>query len=289
MSRDRIETIHLLNQDIYGEHDAIVHYLTQAWTVSHQYGPQIQQIARDEMRHLKWLAHTVVALGGTPDLSIPAMRPTTSIREAMEQDMEAEIQAIEQYHDHLEKIPDPRIQRLIERVVVDEKDHYRQFGELLDRQQGEVWGAERLDQDVGSVAHQLRTLVATEYQAVLGYLMEYFIRQHQRQVGMDDEDRAIDEMKHLGWVAEQLAGLGMVPPLGTSGVTGGSPQVLDENREHSRYLAVRGWAQDGHPELLPLLDRIMSHEHYQRSVVGHDGGWTVGSLRDELWGAGGGI
>ncbi len=289
MRLDRVETIQLLNQDIYGEHDAIVHYLTQAFTVSHQYGPQIEQIARDEMRHLKWLAHSVVALGGTPDLAIPTMRSTNSIRQAMEQDIEAEIQAIEQYLDHIEKIPDPRIQRLIERIVVDERDHYRQFGELLDQQQGEAWGAERLEDDVASVAHQLRTLVVTEYQAVLGYLMEFFIRQHQRAMGMDYEERAIDEMKHLGWVAEQLARFGVVPPLGKSGTSGDGPQIIDENREQSRYVAVRRWAKDGHPELLPLLDRIMAHEQYQRSLAVNNGGWTVGPLRDEYWGAGGGF
>lgn len=39
------DTIRLLNQDLFGEHDAILYYLTHAWTVASAYGPQILEIA----------------------------------------------------------------------------------------------------------------------------------------------------------------------------------------------------------------------------------------------------
>ncbi len=285
---DRIVYTRLLNQDICGEHDAIVHYLTQAWTVAHQYGPQIEQIARDEMRHLKWLSHSVVALGGIPDLTTPVMRSATSMRDAMEQDIQAEIDAIQQYEDHMATISDSKIQHLLARIVIDEKDHYRQFTEWLDQQQGEPWGDQHPGEDVANVAVQLETLVGIEYQAVLTHLMESFIKHHQRHVGMDEEDRAVDEMRHLGWVAEQLAHIGVVPPLGRLFLGHGlNPLESDEARELERYRAVRRWATDTHPEILPLLDRIVAHEDYQNSLRSEKDGWTVGPLRDEYRGLGG--
>ncbi len=47
-----MEQVLLLNHDLTGEHRAIVHYLTHAWTVVHEFGGSIEAIACDEMRHV---------------------------------------------------------------------------------------------------------------------------------------------------------------------------------------------------------------------------------------------
>ncbi len=265
---DRREQVRLLNQDIMGEHDAILHYLTHAWTVAYHFGPQIDQIAKDEMRHLKWLAHSVVALQGVPDLTTPQVIPVADIRGALEADIHAEQVAIAQYHAHSEQIADNRIQALLQRIIVDEECHLRLFREFLDQQHGQPWGAEGDPEAVAALATKLQALVAMEYQQVISYLFSSFVSIHMRAIGMDFEDQAVDEMKHLGWIGEQLASLGYAPsfhqrPMG--------------DHEMTRYLEVRHWSQLHHPALVPLLDRIIGHERYQEEMV-PDGQWTVGTM-----------
>ena len=268
MTYDRREQVRLLNQDIIGEHDAILHYLTHAWTVAYQFGPQIEQIAKDEMRHLKWLAHTIVALQGVPGLSTPPVNPRASLEEALESDINAEKVAIAQYKEHIAAIADRGVHDLLQRIVVDEEDHLRLFHGFRDRQHGKPWGQENSSESVNDAAGKLQLLVSIEYQQVIGYLFSSFIGIHRRSVGMDDEDRAIDEMKHLGWIGQQMANLGQSPLFGNA-------VSVHEESEMTQYLNVRKWASECQHQLLPLLDRIIQHERYQMQSIASDG-WTVG-------------
>ena len=55
MGKDKIVT--LLNQDLEGEHGAIIQYLTHAYAMGEgEMACEIEAIAREEMRHLDWLA-----------------------------------------------------------------------------------------------------------------------------------------------------------------------------------------------------------------------------------------
>ena len=105
----------MLNEDLTGEHQAIVHYLTHTWTV----------------------AHAVVAMGGTPDLTPPDLLPVLSGVEALIYDIDAEQQAIQQYLAHQWGIDNMRVHKLLARIIADEKDHRRQFRDMRDH-----WGDE---------------------------------------------------------------------------------------------------------------------------------------------------
>jgi len=73
MDKDKI--IALLNQDLEGEHAAIIQYLTHAYAMGEgEIACEIEAVAREEMRHLDWLAETIVRLGGTPSLKRGDMR-----------------------------------------------------------------------------------------------------------------------------------------------------------------------------------------------------------------------
>ena len=66
---DKKKIIELLNQDLQDEHGAIIQYLVHAFSMGEgEMACEIEAIARDEMRHLDWLAETIVELGGTPSL-----------------------------------------------------------------------------------------------------------------------------------------------------------------------------------------------------------------------------
>jgi bacterioferritin len=66
---EKKKIIELLNLDLQDEHGAIIQYLSHAYAIGEgETACEIEAIARDEMRHLDWLAETIVALGGQPSL-----------------------------------------------------------------------------------------------------------------------------------------------------------------------------------------------------------------------------
>lgn len=275
MITNREEQVVLLNKDLMGEHQAIVHYLTHAWTVVRQFGDAIEAIARDEMRHFKWLAHAIVAIGGVPDLTPPDLLSIFSGVEALDYDIDAEEEAISQYLAHQRDIADDRVQRLLGRIVVDEQSHRRQF--IAMRQD---WLAR--DEDT-TAAHpvadeageRFQRLVSTEYHQILQFLMQSFLSRHARDVGLDAEDRAIDEMKHMSWMAEAMAGIGAVPRFVLEGPSPKPPEV-------ELYRELRVWAEGNMSGLVPLIDRIIDHEIYQQETR-NASGWTVGSGAQGGW------
>lgn len=253
--------VELLNADLYGEHDAILYYLTHAWTVARQHGHQILEIAYDEMRHFKWLAHTIVALGGTPDLKPPQVAPVTDLHAALEKDVEAEIQAIDQYQTHIERIALQPVQSLLHRIVVDEQEHLRQFRELLDQTHEEPGSVERPDNVVSGVAAQLQETIRLEYQQMLAYLMQSFVETHARDMGMDTEEQSIDEMRHMGWMGKRMGMWGIQPQF---------PAVELDPVPHAEqedvYRDVRAWAEGAMPSMLPTIDRILAQETYHHEI-----------------------
>lgn len=270
--------IRLLNHDLFGEHEAILRYLRHAWVMADTYGAAIESIARDEMRHLKWLAHTIVRLGGEPDLAVPDIGVPISPRALFEQDVAAEDEAIRQYEEHRAAIRDPQIDGLLGRILVDERDHRRQFLEMLDRWQASpaVEGQEDAAPEV--IADRLQRMVATEYQAVLVNLWQSFVHQHVGALAQDFEERAVDEMKHMGWLGEALAAHGRVAhfPLGLDAKAASGS---GEASETAAFAALAEVAPTQAPELVPLLHRIQLREQYQRGSGSRMGkGFSVGSL-----------
>jgi bacterioferritin len=274
---DSAEVARLLNQDLYGEHDAIAHYLQHAWALAESYGPAIEGIARDEMRHLKWLAHTIVELGGVPDLAVPPVTPPPSGRDLFASDIVAEEQAIQQYQAHRQVIRHPRVEGLLGRILVDEQDHRRQFLEMLKSYQGETWHM-TADVQLDPVADKLQRVIAIEYQAVLQSLWRSFLHRAAGSLAADWEERAIDEMKHLGWMGEALASRGVWAQF-PERVELTTPPADQEARETALYQELLTWAIEEAPDWVPLLERIRQREAYhQVSLDRGTGGFTLGPL-----------
>lgn len=261
-SNERI--VELLNADLYGEHDAILYYITHAWTVARQYGHQILEIANDEMRHFKWLGHTIAGLDGTPDLTAPPVTTITDLQAALRNDVDAEIHAIDQYQEHVDIIANPSVQNLLRRIIVDERDHLRQFQEMLQESHGEVQHPDADDPSVIAIADQLQRTIHAEYQQMITYLLHSFVDDHTRTLGLDMEERSIDEMRHMGWIGKRLGRMG-VSPQWTSIDPHGQPIAAGEQEEQALYHDVKEWAGIHMPALIPTLDRIIAQESYHAS------------------------
>ena len=66
---DKTQIVELLQKDMRGEHQAIIQYLQHAYALGEgELAGQIEAIAREEMRHLDWLADASVELGGYPSM-----------------------------------------------------------------------------------------------------------------------------------------------------------------------------------------------------------------------------
>jgi bacterioferritin len=203
--------IEMLNLDLQDEHGAIIQYLTHAYAMGEgEMSCEIEAIARDEMRHLDWLAEAIVALGGEPSLKRGTMNMAgKAVPDWMRNDVGLEEGAIKQYKEHIQMIDDPKIKRLLKRILADEQAHHGDFEHFVEKAKRE--GLEDIRGDrKDSTVKTLNWGIEHEYTVVLQYLFHSYMTRNaeaKRQL----EDQAINEMQHLGWLAEELAGGGGTP------------------------------------------------------------------------------
>jgi bacterioferritin len=202
MDKDKITA--LLNVDLQDEHGAIIQYLNHAYAMGEgEIACEIEATARDEMRHLDWLAETIVDLGGVPSLERGKMLMTgKSVADWMKNDVQLERGAIDQYREHIKLIDDPKINRLLQRIVADEEAHQISFGHFIDKTDKE--GAKDVRgsrQD--KTTETLDWGIEHEYTVILQYLIHSYMTPN-LEAKKSLEDRAINEMQHLGWLAEEM-------------------------------------------------------------------------------------
>ena len=173
---DKAKIIELLNKDLEDEHGAIIQYLEHAYGMGEgEMACEIEAIARDEMRHLDWLAETIVELGGTPSLERGKMlMGGARVADWMKNDVSLERGAIAQYKEHITLIDDPKIKRLLQRILSDEESHRGDFEHFVEK------AARELSQDIrGSrkdeTAQTLNWGIAHEYTVILQYLLHSYM------------------------------------------------------------------------------------------------------------------
>lgn len=263
--------IELLNEDLEGEHAAIIQYLTHAYAMGEgEMACEIEAIAREEMRHLDWLAETIVELGGTPSLERGKMRMDgESVADWMRNDVILEEDGINLYREHIKLIDAPKIKRLLKRILSDEESHHGDFQHFVDKAQKE--GAKDLRgvrQD--RVAQILDWGIEHEYTVILQYLLHSYMTTNE-DVKEEMQDQAINEMQHLGWLAEEMVDGRGTPRIDHTQVDQ-STKTADMLRAD---IKVEKEVADGYdraareiegPDLKKLLLRIRDHEVYHTEI-----------------------
>ena len=202
MDKDKI--IALLNEDLEGEHAAIIQCLTHAYAMGEgEMACEIEAIAREEMRHLDWLAETIVELGGTPSLERGKMRMDgESVADWMRNDVILEEDGMNLYREHIKLIDEPKIRRLLERILSDEESHHGDFKHFVDKaQKEEAKDLRGVRQD--RVTQILDWGIEHEYTVLLQYLLHSYMTTNE-EAKEELQDQAINEMQHLGWLAERI-------------------------------------------------------------------------------------
>ena len=265
------EIITLLNQDIESEHAAIIQYLTHAYAMGEgEMACEIEAIAREEMRHLDWLAETVVSLGGTPSLTRGDMRRGgESVSDWMGNDVHQEEDAIALYKEHIKAIGDPKIKRLLQRILSDEESHRGDFEHFVNKAKKE--GARDLrgsQQD--RISQILDWGIEHEYTVILQYLFHSYMTSN-KDVKKEMEDQAINEMQHLGWLSEKLVDKKGTPKIEHTEVDQSktTADMLRADIKIERKVAAEydhAVNEIEEPDLKELLTRIRDHEVYHAEV-----------------------
>jgi bacterioferritin len=227
--------IGLLNKDLEGEHAAIIQYLTHAYSMG-----------EGEMR-----------TGGQ------------SVANWMRNNVLQEQDAIAMYQEHIQAIADPRIRRLLERILSDEKSHRGDFDHFADKAQKQglkdLRGSRR-----DKAARTLNWGIEHEYTVVLQYLLHSYLASND-QVKKEMEDQAINEMQHLGWLSEELVGKGGRPRIEHTEVDKSrkTADMLRADIKIEQEVAAeydRAARETKDQELRELLLRIRDHEVYHADL-----------------------
>jgi bacterioferritin len=268
---DKDKVIQMLNQDIEGEHAAIIQYLLHAYSMGEgEMACEIEAIAREEMRHFDWLAETVAGLGGTPTPMRGDMRVgSKDVADWMRDDVLQEEDAISLYERHIEAIDEPKIKRLLERILSDEKSHHRDFQHFVGKAEKEGLTDLRGSREA-KYPNILDWGIEHEYTVILQYLLQSYLTPSE-EVSEELQDQAINEMQHLGWLAEELVSGGGSPSIEHTAIdrSTSTADMLRADIEIEKEVAAEydRAAQDiEDPGLKKLLMRIRDHEAYHADV-----------------------
>ena len=270
---DNEKTIKMLNQDLEGEHAAIIQYLLHAYAMGEgEMSCEIEAIAREEMRHFDWLAETIVSLGGTPSITRGNMRVEgKTVTGWMKDDVQLEQDGINMYEEHIKAIDDRRIKRLLKRILSDEKSHRDDFRHFVDKANKEgltdLRGSRQDD-----ITKVIDWGIEHEYTVILQYLLQSYLTPEE-EVREELQDQAINEMQHLGWLAEELVDGGGTPIIEHTEVDK-SRKTADilkvdidiENKVAAEYDRASREIED--PKLKKLFTRLRDHEVYHAEVFG---------------------
>ncbi len=265
------EIVALLNQDLEGEHGAIIQYLTHAYAMGEgEMACEIEAIAREEMRHLDLLAEAIVELGGKISLKRGKMIMTgKAVAAWMKNDVRLEEDAINLYKEHIKLIDDPKIKRTLKRILSDEQSHHGDFAHFVDKSTRE--GAKDLRGNKrNKVTNILNWGIEHEYTVVLQYLLHSYMAKDE-EIKKEMQDQAVNEMQHLGWLSEEMVGGGGNPKIEHIEVDQ-SAKVADmlkadikiEKEVAIKYDRAAKAVDDA--GLKKLLTRIRDHEKYHIDV-----------------------
>ena len=265
------EIIALLNKDLEGEHGAIIQYLTHAYAMGEdELACEIEALAREEMRHLDWLADAIVGLGGKPSMKRGKMRMVgKSVPDWMKSNVLLEKDAITMYKEHIKAISDRKIKRLLKRILSDEESHHGDFVHFVDKAKKE--GAKDLRGDrKDKVTQVLNWGIEHEYTVVLQYLLHSYMATNE-EMKQEMQDQAINEMQHMGWLAEEMVS-GKANPRIEHAKIDKSTKMVDMLRADIKIEKEvadeydRAAKEVTAPDLKKLLTRIRDHELYHVEI-----------------------
>jgi len=210
------ELIQELNLLLEKKHAEIIQYLLHAYSLGEGEIPsEIEEVSRESMRHFKWIAQFVVRFGGDPSMSRAPFLPPQKDRQAMllaDRDLARENLAA--YQQLQAMSGNERLNQMLDRLIVDEvaHDHFfeKMSSEVLELVDLPMMDNPDISPEKKAIIQMLNEDAQDEYEALLKYLHQSFVTTDK--VAADVlEDVAIEEMRHLGHLSEEVIELGGTP------------------------------------------------------------------------------
>ncbi|HEY56525.1 MAG TPA: ferritin-like domain-containing protein [Dehalococcoidia bacterium] len=187
----------------------------------------------------------------------------------MANDVALEKSAIDLYREHIRIIDDPKMKRLLERILSDEVSHQGDFAHFVEKAKRE--GSEDVR---GSRSDKvIRTLnwgIEHEYTVILQYIFQSYMTASE-EAKKELEDQAINEMQHLGWLAEKIVDISGKPVIEHTEVDRSTKtaDMLRADIDIEKKVAAeydRAAKETEDPKLKGLLLRLRDHELYHADV-----------------------
>ncbi|MBZ0305304.1 MAG: ferritin-like domain-containing protein [Anaerolineae bacterium] len=135
---DKKTLINALNDDLAGELQAVIQYMTYSAKVTGPWRPQLVQFMQseieDELLHAQFLADKIAALGGTPTTQPHPVPEAKTARDMLEAILAAEKKAVAGYTERAkqaEEFGDVGLVVQLEDMVRDEMNHSEETAKLL--------------------------------------------------------------------------------------------------------------------------------------------------------------
>jgi len=129
-----------LNEDLAHEYQAIISYLLYSRLVSGPLRPELSAFLegeiQDELEHAKFLAHKIVALGGTPTTQPAEVVLSEDNRELIQLALQAEKETIERYTQRIKQADaagEVGLRVDLEQIVAEETKHKEDLERILFR------------------------------------------------------------------------------------------------------------------------------------------------------------
>jgi bacterioferritin len=134
----RKELADKLNEDLAGEYQAIIMYVTYAAAVTGPHRPYLKQFFESEiageLAHAQFLSEKIVSLGGQPGTTPRPVPAATDSKQMLQNVLAAEKQAIADYKLRAEQateMGDKGLATHLETIVEDETGHYEETEKIL--------------------------------------------------------------------------------------------------------------------------------------------------------------
>jgi len=192
-----------------------------------------------------------------------------SVSDWMKRNVLLEKDAITMYKEHIKAIGDRKTKRLLKRVLSDEESHHGDFAHFVDKAKKE--GAKDLRGDrKDKVAKILNWGIEHEYTVVLQYLLHSYLAKNE-EMKLEMQDQAINEMQHMGWLAEEMVSGKGNPKLEHTKIDKSTKMgdMLRADIKIEKEVAAeydRAAKEVTVPDLKKLLKRIRDHELYHIEV-----------------------
>jgi bacterioferritin len=270
------ELIKMLNRDLADEHAAVIRYLVHGWLEGEDtsIGSSLLSRSREEMWHMHWLGMIIGQLGGEPGFK-PAPYPYDPSNRAtiFKSYVEYEEKLIPHYNGEADMVSDPHIKRVLQREAWESAIHARKFQRLLDKltpeQADGVPGGEReMPQEF---IDMLQKEVTKKYNEMLQHIRYSWVFQKNVLTGWQLMDQAMEKMKQLAHIAEDVAGNGVPPEFkpGKIDLNKNKRSALKKSAEdvmksYKRHLLLKKDSElQKHKGLVINLDLAIQQEHYQ--------------------------